>query len=430
MSPLAAAPSATDEAHGNVAGTKPTGRVSRLDAFRGIGCLAVLLAHCAVVIPWGAGHQVSAILLSVMIFNGHTALMGFFVISGYVLGLSLDQGAGRPGNFSRFYFRRVFRIYPAHVVTLMFIAVALSSFDHTARPPGASDFYAFLFPAHVSPVDGLLNASLLRIEMNGVTWTLALEVAISIVFPLLYLASRHSSAWLRWGVLVALIGMSGAVGNRIAQAGVPMMLGGDHPVLLTKILNDLRYVPELLNRTVTYGFVFYVGLVAGPVFKRLVARIDGRRATLLLAFGWFLTMLHRSTPQGIPLFLEVCGATILVFGGALMQTRNLWTRALDHPFWNRLGEISYSFYLFHMIVLYCIATVMFRLLDPNLVSAYPLPFFLVLTVLAFLVTAAIATVSYRRIELPMIAFSKRRTPWRTVQTVAGSNPAVPTGVQA
>ena len=106
------------------------------------------------------------------------------------------------------------------------------------------------------------------------------------------------------------------------------------------------------------------------------------------------------------------------------------SRALDHPFWNRLGEISYSFYLFHMIVLYCIATVMFRQLDPNLVSAYPLPFVSALMVLAFLVTAAIATVSYRWVELPMIAFSKRRTPSRAVQAVAGSNPAVPTGVQA
>jgi peptidoglycan/LPS O-acetylase OafA/YrhL len=178
------------------------------------------------------------------------------------------------------------------------------------------------------------------------------------------------------------------------------------------VLQDLRYLPELLNDVVTYGFIFYVGLVAAPVFQRLMPRMDGRRGVGLLLFGWLLTMFHGAEPRGIPLLLEVCGAAILVFGGVLMTTRNLWTRALDYPFWNRLGEISYSFYLYHMIVLYCIANVMFRQLDPNLISAYPLPFVMALIVLVFVPTAAIAMVSYRLIELPMIAYSKRRTPWR------------------
>src|SRR5438552_2029976 len=204
--------------------TSPTDRISRLEAFRGLGAIAVIVTHCFLVVPWdGQGAQLLLIKLVCLFLNGHTALMIFFVISGYVLGLSLDKGASRPDNVSRFYVRRGFRIYPAHLVALGFIAIAW-------------------FPATLSPITGLFNALLLRVDMNGVAWTLVLEVAISLVFPLLYWTSRRSPGWVRAAILVGLIGVSFAVGNRTTQASVAVITD-----YLKPLLGQFASVPTFLN---------------------------------------------------------------------------------------------------------------------------------------------------------------------------------------
>ena len=353
--------------------TSPTDRISRLEAFRGLGAIAVIVTHCFLVVPWdGQGAQLLLIKLVCLFLNGHTALMIFFVISGYVLGLSLDKGASRPDNVSRFYVRRGFRIYPAHLVALGFIAIALSSFGHAVRPSAASQMFGAWFPATLSPITGLFNALLLRVDMNGVAWTLVLEVAISLVFPLLYWTSRRSPGWVRAAILVGLIGVSFAVGNRTTQASVAVITD-----YLKPLLGQFSYVPTILNSLALYGYVFYVGLTAEPAFKRLVPRIEGRWGTRLMWFALFVAVTSNVYTGGFTptsLFIEVCGATFLVFYGILTHTRNLLIKALDHPFFKWLGAISYSFYLYHFIIVYCIATALFRVVDPMLIGRDPLLF--------------------------------------------------------
>jgi len=400
--------------------TSPTDRISRLEAFRGLGAIAVIVTHCFLVVPWdGQGAQLLLIKLVCLFLNGHTALMIFFVISGYVLGLSLDKGASRPDNVSRFYVRRGFRIYPAHLVALGFIAIALSSFGHAVRPSAASQMFGAWFPATLSPITGLFNALLLRVDMNGVAWTLVLEVAISLVFPLLYWTSRRSPGWVRAAILVGLIGVSFAVGNRTTQASVAVITD-----YLKPLLGQFSYVPTILNSLALYGYVFYVGLTAEPAFKRLVPRIEGRWGTRLMWFALFVAVTSNVYTGGFTptsLFIEVCGATFLVFYGTLTHTRNLLIKALDHPFFKWLGAISYSFYLYHFIIVYCIATALFRVVDPMLISRDPLLFVSALALFAFPVTAALGTASYHLVEAPLISYSKR-VPMRRSTGVADGAP--------
>jgi peptidoglycan/LPS O-acetylase OafA/YrhL len=393
------------------AGQRTGSRIARLESFRGLGAIAVLITHCFLVVPWeGPGPQLGLIRLQSLFINGHAALMIFFVISGYVLGLSLDKGAAEPKNISRFYVRRVFRIYPAHVIAIVFIAIALSSFNHATPPPQASPAFGVMFSAPLSIIDGLLNVMLLRVTMNGVAWTLALEMAISVIFPLLYLASRHRSGFVRGGVLILLLGLSAAVGNRITQAGVSAVMAYP-PGIGQAVLSLFLYVPEIINNLIFYGYVFYIGLVAEPVFQKLMPTIEGPRGAWLMWGALFFALTAKIYTAGqmnaVCLFIEVCGATVLVFCGALMKTNNRITRALDSRFWNWLGTISYSFYLYHFIVLYALGTLMFRLVTPGFVTAFPLVFVSLLSLVAFLVTATIAVVSYHRIEVPMIQYSKR-----------------------
>jgi peptidoglycan/LPS O-acetylase OafA/YrhL len=390
-----------------------TNRITRLEAFRGLGATVVLLNHCLAMVPWGDGNpQVTAIKLICTFVNGHAFLMGFFVISGYVLGLSLDAGQGREHNIRRFYVRRVFRIYPAHVVSIVFIAAAMLAFDRT-HPAAASEAFGRMFAIPLSAVGVLLNWILIRIDMNPVVWTLAVEIAVSLLLPIFHWASRRQATWIRRVPLLALIVLSFVAGDRIMNGGRAALIVMTPDATLRSALIHYWNVPEILNDLAIYAYLFYLGLVGDNVLGRRLSRSDGWGGTWLVGLVLLVTV-SASTARDFasintrPAFLlvESLGVTYAVFWLIRTRTRSWLTKALDSPFLTWLGTRSYSFYLYHFIALYGIASVMFRIVSPAFVTANPLVFCSVMFGLTFAVTTAVATASYRFVESPMIAYSK------------------------
>jgi peptidoglycan/LPS O-acetylase OafA/YrhL len=390
-----------------------TNRITRLEAFRGLGAAVVLLNHCFAMVPWPDGKpQVVAIKLIAALMNGHAFLMGFFVISGYVLGLSLDAGQGREHNVRRFYVRRLFRIYPAHVVSIVFIAVVVLTFDRT-HPVAASAAFERMFATPVSTIGVFLNWILIRIDMNPVVWTLTLEMAVSLLLPILYWSSRHPATWVRGATLLGLIIISFAAGDRITNGGRALMDMAPHGPL-KPALAQYWNVPEHLNNLAIYGYFFYLGLIGNQLFARPLSAIDGASSTWLVGLVLLVTAVASSARDIGPayarpelLLVESLGVTFAVFWLVRTRGRNWLTRTLDSPFLTWLGTCSYSFYLYHFILLYGIASVMFRIVPPAFVDANPLVFAAVVFALTFAATTAGATVSYRFVERPMIAYSKQ-----------------------
>jgi peptidoglycan/LPS O-acetylase OafA/YrhL len=104
--------------------------------------------------------------------NGFAAVNLFFVISGFVLLQSLMRGPDPiAANTSRFVIARVFRIYPAAVATIgLFYLVFAVTGAHISDP------------ATFAPMSLLRNVLLIGFSINGVMWTLKLEI---IAVPLL-----------------------------------------------------------------------------------------------------------------------------------------------------------------------------------------------------------------------------------------------------
>lgn len=364
-------------------------------------------------VPWPDGKpQVVVIKLIATLVNGHAFLMGFFVISGYVLGLSLDAGQGREHNIRRFYVRRLFRIYPAHVVAIVVIMVFVLAFDRT-HPAAASAAFERMFATPVSVIGVLLNWILIRIDMNPVVWTLTLEMAVSLVLPILYWASRHQAAWVRGATLLGLIIISLVVGDRITNGGRALMdMAPNGP--LKPALIQYWNVPEHLNTLAIYGYFFYLGLVGNQLFARPLPAIGGGPGTWLVGLVLLVTVIASSardigpaSTKAVFLLVESLGVTFAVFWLVRTRRRNWVTRTFDSTFLTWLGTRSYSFYLYHFIALYGIASVMFHVMPAAFVDANPLVFSVVVFGLTFGVTAAVAAVSYRFVERPMIAYSKQ-----------------------
>lgn len=173
-------------------------RLHALDGLRGVAAVVVVASH---IFDYNSvpANLMSLLLLSPLglLVNGAGAVHLFFVLSGYVLALSLSRD-DRPGRLPRFYVRRWFRIHPPYVAAVLFAWLVASMLVSRglvqptgwAQMPMQKFLRVFLFPSNAY---GLL----------GVGWSLFVEMAMSIVFPLLFALARrvHPGAALGFGLL-------------------------------------------------------------------------------------------------------------------------------------------------------------------------------------------------------------------------------------
>ena len=95
------------------------------------------------------------------VFNADAAINIFFILSGLVLSVSLQREREfDAGTAVRFVFRRILRIYPALIVTVLVFGAA----SYVSLPA--------LFSIPFAPRQMLLNGLLLETGVNGETWTL------------------------------------------------------------------------------------------------------------------------------------------------------------------------------------------------------------------------------------------------------------------
>lgn len=252
----------------------------------------------------------------------------FFILSGFVLThayrSSLDNGRL---NYLRFLVARVARIYPTHIVALLFVLAMVMG----ASVVGAQ-FDAKLYePAAFLPTLLLVHAWLpteTTAQWNGPSWSLSAEWFAYLSFPLF--------AWV--GVVLrrrpwVLIGLS-----------VLLFVGLDllYQALFDRILvhaqvrmGILRIIPEFL-----LGIALY-RLGERANVSRGVATASAVGSTLLI-----LGLLHFGADDR----LVVAGAGLLVLALAMLSKAGA-DAGLAKPWMLAAGEASYALYLIHLPIL-------------------------------------------------------------------------------
>lgn len=160
-------------------------RLDYIDSVRGIAALVVVAYHWIGHVTvsaypiWDEG--TSQVLHS--FFNGPAAVSVFFVISGLVLSLRYFQQPDKPIHYREFIIKRLFRLYPAYWVAL----TAMFLYMHRD----------FSFHVLEEILKFLTEASLIRdySPLYGAGWTLNVEMAASMLMPVLILVARHDRQW-------------------------------------------------------------------------------------------------------------------------------------------------------------------------------------------------------------------------------------------
>src|SRR4051794_25768032 len=163
------------------AATVPGTRLGWLDALRGYAALVVVLFHLS---PTVIGPERHMAVFRVIDLGRYGVLL-FFLVSGYVIPMSLE----RHGSLRRFWIGRLCRIYPAYLVTIA-VVVLVAGWRGGAL-------------AHASMlVDPLGVRGAVR-----VFWTLSYEMIFYLVVSGLFVwrLHRRSAEWAAGLALVALV---------------------------------------------------------------------------------------------------------------------------------------------------------------------------------------------------------------------------------
>jgi peptidoglycan/LPS O-acetylase OafA/YrhL len=353
-------------------------RSHSLDGLRGYAALSVAFFHTITAldysqvqrIEWttlwhipGAYGRLNKLVLALL--NGETPVVIFFVLSGLVLFKSLDRSKQNAASTGwAFLVRRFIRIYPALIACLIFAWLMLNL---TTRSIPLSDFWD--------------NSALLAFKVNGATWTLQVEMLAAPLILIAYLGYRY-----------------------FQEAGLLLVL------LAMWVVFTYLPAPEVFNPTKWVWFCFALGILIPTKIGKFVVSLAPRHSWIF-ALVVMLFARHLIPDVGLSFTVHRCAAALLV---ALIFYGK--TKALDTfftlPISKFLGDISYSFYLYHALVMEFVTSHVLKLAPWT--AQHPIEVGIPLGVLVAVVTIPLAMISYRWIEKPSITLGYRLTTARGV----------------
>lgn len=302
----------------NAAPAKPD-RIVYLDGLRGVAVLAVMAWHYTnwgyeKFLPYGTAYAAIPVL-----DHGWVGVNIFFMISGFVILLTLESCA----TFVEFMKRRWSRLFPAMLLaSLLIFGIAHLIGDYM---PHGKPHAVNLLPGLTFVIPTFWEAVLGRTvyELDGVFWTLYVEMGFYVVFGLFYF-------WLGWRKGLAGLGavwLFVITSSRLATAlDMPM---------LAQAITPLQWI----------GAEYYGWFICGALFFK-AGQLNDRHlfVTALIpgAVSAFTSDLWQPSDLLSQFYLLLC-----VAGFALVQKAEKLRSLLARSWLLFLGGISYPLYLIH-----------------------------------------------------------------------------------
>ena len=381
--------------------TVASGRFTSVDGLRGYLAFGVFLHHTAYWYnfvrtgKWGDSSAGSDLQPHGLFMHlGPTSVVFFFMITGLLFYTKLLGPAPQQMDWLRLYVSRFLRLTPLYFCAVLatFVIVAIET-GFSAREPWpilVERALGWLLFTMVGPQYPLLNAwPLTRLVTAGVTWSLRCEWLFYVALPILALTTK-SKAPVRYVLLsLAVVVVLFLVGDPFHKRALLAFVGGIISALA------VRQEPVRKFAMTRWGAPMAIGAVGAAVCLFQSAYDVGAEILLTLAF------------------------TIIAAGNTLFGI-------LKRPLSRAFGDISYSIYLLHGIVLY--VAIRFVVGTERTAGFSPAQYWaLICTCGAVLI--GISVLSFRYIEMPAMQRVSRwtaalRARFGTSQRAARSEPHV------
>ncbi|MEV4281026.1 acyltransferase family protein [Actinoplanes xinjiangensis] len=390
--------------------TPPAARLRWLDALRGIAVLAVVYEHFAAYLFPGVKQATVQ-----WVHAGTFGVVLFFLVSGYIVPASIE----RRGSLRHFWIGRVFRLYPAFLITIAGAAVVAQIASRPGVPQDLFDKTMTTVLGHLTMLQDILGVANVQYQF----WTLTYEMLFYLIVTVVFVFGVHRfSAEIALLLSAAAIALGSVLPVR-SFAGDPLALR--NLVLITGLvlLVGVTAVSSRRRAIVVAGAVLLgsgvLVLLGGNQAK------GGWEGFVILAVMFTGTALYRAEQGQIsrwraaPAVVAVLAATVIgTYGygnmwnmvGKFPADRS-WTGGLllafavfglgmalrrqRVPGWlSWIGAISYSVYLLHYLVLALAGDLLRGSVEE------PLPLKLALTAGYLAAVLGVSWLCYRLVELP------------------------------
>jgi len=343
-----------------------------IDSLDGIRALAIMLVFFSHV---GYGHQIP----------GGFGVTVFFFLSGYLITTLLRIELQKSGaiSFRNFYLRRAYRILPPFYIALLTALVLTLFIDEPIKFSARTVFFQACHLTNYYQVFVDKNI----IPETSLFWSLAVEEHYYLFFPLFFHLIFRARKYLNPPLCFLLLCLL----DLLWRCYLVISLGV--PAKYTNVATDARI------DSILYGCI--LGCWMNPVLDRIPSFSERKKATILgISLGLLMfTFLYRA-----PVFRETFRyslqgiALIPVFFLAISRPKWLFFQPLNWNIVKGMGKISYTFYLFHLMMI----RALYEFLDAMGLDGR----WLVISV-SFLITLLIAIGMYYVVEQPLASFRRR-----------------------
>jgi peptidoglycan/LPS O-acetylase OafA/YrhL len=366
-------------------------KIVSLDVLRGLACLAVLINHTLMLNPIfikalfsseiSDNYFINIIRFSPLKFlwDGHAAVILFFVLSGYVLSISFFRKSKM--NYKFYLVKRICRIYLPYVALVAIGAIGsnyyldylrLSKFSDWLNSAWSqnvsfSDFFGYLFFNDVGSIHTLSQS----------IWSLPIEIKISLFLPFVIVLFKRTKP--QYDLLLILLNMI-------------LYHGG-------KRLGLQEMIPEF---SLLYYLTFFMaGIVLYKHHEKIVFKISNLSAKLKALLYVVAILLYTNycnidafAPKLVDVLSKIALSDYLVTLGSvllmsLVLAEDSKNKFLSNKYLGYVGKISFSLYLIHPIIIMLVCFNFGKGLS-----------FFVLHLLCFIASLIAAIIFYRIVELP------------------------------
>ena len=355
-------------------------RLLPMEGMRGISALLVFFVHFNSLFGSRAQSPQLADILLFLGTIGHRGVDVFFMLSGFIVyGILIKK----PIGYFSFARRRIVRLYPVFTTIFVLYVILSLTFAPNDRLSGSFGSNIVYLAANYLMLPGLFPI----IPLITVAWSLSYELFFYLTLPLATIILRLSE-WPQTKRVILVIAIS-IVHLALAGTGLvghPRMVMFTCGILLRETISfqtiwsrpAWRQAGSIASLAAFGGALAVEGLGAAPtlaLYSGLVVDIEGWRLGLLFAATYAL------------------GYFALYGDGFLVK----WFR-WDWIRW--FGNISYSYYLVHGLVLHILLRAFELIRVPHSLSLLS---FMLLFVFSFLATSLGGAVLFLAVEKPFLS---------------------------
>ena len=311
-------------------------RFEHLDSVRGIAAMLVAFYHSLrpfAEIPRDAG--------IIAVLNGHTAVLFFFILSGFVLSGSLNaRGKLNLKSLLGYWTRRFFRLYPLVAFAILFSAfIAILYTTSQAWSPVAPWVAKMIeLSKNLSGLREYLSCLALHVSyLNAPLWTIKVELVCSALLPFLLFADKFFK-------------------RKMFSI----------PAITILLFLYYRFGPENLSATkyLVYFFLGYVAFKLMPFSMRISVSVS--IFLLVTFFSMIMAANFWNLPQ-VYMTLSLFGLFSLLVPCSPSMLKNLLTTR----FMLFLGRVSFSFYALHWPIMLILLSLMQVCFHPDFLDNHP-----------------------------------------------------------